>query len=35
MLVLGGGYVAITLARGLRRAIEGGRVDVTVVSRDN
>jgi NADH dehydrogenase len=35
VLVLGGGYVAITLARGLRRAIEGGRVDVTVVSRDN
>ena len=35
VLVLGGGYVAVTLTRGLRRAIERGEVDVTVVSRDN
>jgi NADH dehydrogenase len=35
VLVLGGGYVAITLSRGLRRAIREGRVDVTVVSREN
>lgn len=35
VLVLGGGYVAITLSRGLRRAIERGEVDVTVVSREN
>ncbi|HET7450865.1 MAG TPA: FAD-dependent oxidoreductase [Gaiellaceae bacterium] len=35
VLILGGGYVAITLTRGLRRAIERGLVDVTVVSREN
>src|SRR5213082_3411778 len=35
VLVLGGGYVAVTLTRGLHRAIERGQVDVTVVSRDN
>ena len=35
VLILGGGYVAITLTRGLRRAIERGRIDVTVVSREN
>ena len=35
VLVLGGGYVAMTLTRGLRRAIERGRVDATVVSREN
>jgi NADH dehydrogenase len=35
VLVLGGGYVPITLTRGLRDPIRRGRVDVTVVSRDN
>ena len=35
ILVLGGGYVAITLTRGLRRQIRRGEVEVTVVSREN
>lgn len=35
IVVLGGGYVAITLTRGLRRAIRRGEVEVTVVSREN
>lgn len=35
VLVLGGGYVPITLTRELRRSVERGEVDVTVVSRDN
>jgi NADH dehydrogenase len=35
VLVLGGGYVPITLTRELRRPVERGEVDVTVVSRDN
>src|SRR4051794_12066564 len=35
VLVVGGGYVAVTLTRGLRRAMKRGDVDVTVVSRDN
>ena len=35
VLVLGGGYVPITLTRALRRAVERGELDVTVVSRDN
>jgi NADH dehydrogenase len=35
ILVLGGGYVPITLTRELRRQVERGEVDVTVVSRDN
>lgn len=35
ILILGGGYVAITLTRGLRKAMERGEVEVTVVSREN
>ena len=35
VLVLGGGYVPITLTRELRRQVERGKIDVTVVSRDN
>ena len=35
VLVLGGGYVPITLTRELRRQVERGEIDVTVVSRDN
>src|SRR5690349_22180221 len=35
VLVLGGGYVAMTLTRGLRRAIERDRLEATVVSREN
>jgi NADH dehydrogenase len=35
VVILGGGYVPITLTRGLRDAMRGGHVDVTVVSRDN
>ncbi len=35
VVVLGGGYVAISVCRELRRSIERGRVRVTVVSRDN
>ncbi len=31
----GGGFVALYLARGLRRAIRAGRVELTIVSRDN
>ena len=33
--MLGGGYVPITLTRELRRPVERGEIDVTVVSRDN
>jgi NADH dehydrogenase len=35
VIVLGGGYVPITLTRELRSAVKRGQVDVTVVSRDN
>jgi len=35
ILILGGGYVAITLTRELRPLVRRGAVDVTVVSRDN
>ena len=35
VLVLGGGYVPITLTRELRRPIKRGELDVTVVSREN
>jgi NADH dehydrogenase len=35
ILILGGGYVPITLTRGLRDPVRRGHVDVTVVSRDN
>jgi NADH dehydrogenase len=35
VLVLGGGYVPITLTRELRRPVERGELEVTVVSRDN
>jgi NADH dehydrogenase len=35
VLVLGGGYVAITVCRALRRAAREGKVRVTVVSREN
>jgi NADH:ubiquinone reductase (H+-translocating) len=35
IVILGGGYVAITAARGLRKAIKRGEVDVTVVSQEN
>ncbi|HKX61883.1 MAG TPA: FAD-dependent oxidoreductase, partial [Verrucomicrobiae bacterium] len=35
VVCLGGGWVAIYLARALRSAIRQGRVDLTVVSRDN
>ena len=35
VLVLGGGYVPITLTRELRRSVERQELDVTVVSRDN
>ena len=35
VLVLGGGYVPITLTRALRRSVKRGELDVTVVSRDN
>jgi len=35
VIILGGGYVAITVTRRLRKAIRSGRVDVTVVSREN
>ena len=35
VLVLGGGYVPITLTRALRRSVARGELDVTVVSRDN
>jgi NADH dehydrogenase len=31
----GGGFVALYLARGLRRAIRAGRIELTVVSREN
>lgn len=34
-MILGGGYVPITLTRQLQRSIERGDVDVTVVSREN
>lgn len=35
VVCLGGGYVAIYLARSLRRAIKRGDVDLTIVSREN
>ena len=35
VLVLGGGYVPITLTRELRRPIKRGELDVTVVCREN
>ena len=35
VVCLGGGWVAIYLARALRRAIRRGAVELTVVSRDN
>lgn len=35
VLVLGGGYVPITLTRELRKPVARGELDVTVVSRDN
>ena len=35
IVVLGGGYVATTLVRQLRRAMRTGRAQVTVVTRDN
>src|SRR3954462_88646 len=35
VLVLGGGYVAICLCRSIKPAIEAGKVDVTVVNREN
>lgn len=35
VLVLGGGYVPITLTRELRRPLKRGELDVTVVSREN
>lgn len=35
VLVLGGGYVAITVCRALRAAARSGKVRVTVVSREN
>jgi NADH dehydrogenase len=35
VVCLGGGWVAIYLARALRKAIQRGHVDLTVISRDN
>lgn len=35
VLVLGGGYAAITLTKALRRRIENGQIECTVVSREN
>lgn len=35
VVCLGGGYVAIFLARALRKAVRRGEIDLTVVSRDN
>jgi NADH:quinone reductase (non-electrogenic) len=35
VLVLGGGYAAIHLSRSMKPAIEAGRLDVTVVNREN
>jgi NADH dehydrogenase len=35
VLILGGGYVAITVCRALRRSVREGKVRVTVVSREN
>lgn len=35
VVVLGGGYVAITVCRSLKKAIASGEVEVTVVSRQN
>lgn len=35
ILLLGGGYVSITLAKELRRDMRDGSIDLTVVSRDN
>lgn len=35
IVMLGGGYVAITVAKGLRRAVRRREVELTVVSREN
>lgn len=35
LLILGGGYVTITATRNLRKAIQAGEIEVTVVSREN
>jgi NADH:ubiquinone reductase (H+-translocating) len=35
LLVLGGGYAAIQVARGTRRAVKAGKLRVTVVNREN
>jgi NADH dehydrogenase len=35
VVCLGGGYAAVPLAHGLRKAIRVGRIDLTIVSRDN
>lgn len=35
ILILGGGYVSISATRALRKAILGGEVEVTVISREN
>jgi len=35
VVILGGGYVPITLTRKLRSSIERGEIDATVVSREN
>ncbi|HKI93934.1 MAG TPA: 2-dehydropantoate 2-reductase [Gemmatimonadales bacterium] len=35
VVCLGGGYVAIFLAKALRKAVRRGEVDLTVISRDN
>lgn len=35
LVILGGGYVAVTATRALRRAIEHGELTVTVITREN
>lgn len=35
VVCLGGGYVAIFLARALRKAVKRGEIDLTIISRDN
>jgi NADH dehydrogenase len=35
VLILGGGYVTITAARNLRKAVERGEIELTVVTREN
>lgn len=35
VLILGGGYVTITAARNLRKAVERGEIELTIVSREN